>query len=277
MGGGVIKRLFGRGNVIVCLFLLLGCSSVEELSNEPFVSEYMENISDTGAYVQENVIESEITEKQEESDISENNLYDGMDASVLMEVEDSEAIKQKALVAYQEYIDSDEMLEYATPIGEPGRRYLTEYLIWDVNGDGIPELHLNNGREYFIYTYSVEEDKAVWWKTFYPNLHLRQDNILIYQWSDSTPAGWEIVFNCFSIDQNGEEIEIAYIRMCDTNNDGKYDETDSYALDAQSDCSFAEWKMVAEQYLEFNAEGIIIEKALQYLNLVEWTIYCEAK
>ena len=62
-----------------------------------------------------------------------------------------------AIKAYNEFLDgkrscaNEDIFSLITPTREPERRYLTDYYIVDITGDGIPELYVQGHIKYNFY------------------------------------------------------------------------------------------------------------------------------
>lgn len=60
---------------------------------------------------------------------------------------------------YNDFLDGKIIVEgidikfLTTPKGEPDKHYATKYALFDLNGDKIPELHINSARYYYILSY----------------------------------------------------------------------------------------------------------------------------
>ena len=71
----------------------------------------------------------------------------------------------EAMLAYQEFlegkisVDGIDIDSITVPTGEPGSHYETKYAFFDCDRNGVPELHVNSARYYYIFQY---KDKNVW-------------------------------------------------------------------------------------------------------------------
>lgn len=124
----------------------------------------------------------------------------------------SAADVQEAQKAYEEFLADErsvgsESMDYLiTPTGEPDKRYQAGYCIWDVDGDGIPELHILSGRKYQIYSY--ENGEIVQFQAFFSNprqyILLENGAFLHLDYKGYENGG--VCCYYFELNENGEEV-----------------------------------------------------------------------
>lgn len=179
-----------------------------------------------------------------------------------------------AVSMYQDFIDGNisvggwDIIEISTPTGEPDKRYGTDYTMVDVTGDGIPELHIKNGREYIIF--SVEKDQmhqyayfvGNYLRNYYP---LENGKFLL---REEARHEYGYYYTYFELDTSGEPVNELHFSRIDNNEDYTLDEADEYLFDG-SRCTFEEWYNLTREYLYTDAS-----ETEQIRNAVGWIRYC---
>ena len=179
----------------------------------------------------------------------------------------------QAVSLYHDFIDGNisvggwDIIEISTPTGEPERRYRTDYTMVDVTGDGIPELHIKNGREYIIF--SVEKDQmyqyayfaGYYLRHYYP---LENGKFLLREEARHEYGDY---YTYFELNTSGEPVNELHFSWI-SNENFTFDEDDEYLFDG-SMCTFEEWYDLTREYLYTDAAG-----TEQIRNAAEWTVYC---
>lgn len=165
--------------------------------------------------------------------------------------------------------------EIATPTGEPEKRYHTDYAIVDSNGDGLPELHIRNAREFRVFSYKEGEIVHIYASFSRPAQNtLRNDGTFLYR--DTTGAGTrEDYYRVFQVDKDGNEHIESEFYWRDLNWNAIYDEDDQYFFNKE-ECTETEWINKTKEYIYINDERNAQGWA-DVLDEAEWTIYCEQK
>lgn len=188
----------------------------------------------------------------------------------------SKTIKiNQAVQAYYEFlrgersVGNEDVYQLITPTGEPDRRLAAQYCIWDVDGDGIPELHFLTGREYTIYTYKSGEmkwfhviDSAPPW-----NVLLESGAFIEVYMTGSISDGYYY----FELDEQGVVTNELRFDWTDTNENYDCDEEDEFRFEGVF-YTKEEWLAKTEKYIFLNEEG-----RTEVRNPVAWTDYCEEK
>ena len=183
----------------------------------------------------------------------------------------------RAVQAYHEFlrgersVSNEDIYQLITPTGEPERRYASWYCIWDVNGDGIPELHFCTGREYTIYTY--KNDEMQWFHGFFsdPTQYvLLESGAFMYVYSR-----WDVIrgYYYFELNEQGEVINELNFACIDPNENNGCDREDECEYEYEYEgvrYTKEEWFAKTEKYIFLNEDGEIEVK-----NPVTWTVYCE--
>lgn len=153
----------------------------------------------------------------------------------------------------------------------------TKYLIFDVSGDGVPELHIQTNKTYYIFSY--QQDKLfVWFKEndrYGSNGHydvLESGEVVrsIFQGDREYYSYWRI--------QPSSEVMVDFsFGRVDTNGDGIYDRTDIYefdmrtmeeryaGLESEQNITMEEWLDMLKDYLYIDENGRV-----QLLGRLEW-------
>ncbi len=181
---------------------------------------------------------------------------------------------EKAIQTYQEFISGErnvngiDMDYISIPTGEPDKRYATKYFILDVNGDGIPELHVRTGRDYFIFSYVDDELFILQSYGSNPGQYtLLENGFIIHKQYYGDEECWEY----FQLDSAGNEVQKVTFSRWDQNGNRRYDDEDTYKYNDEN-CSREEWLERTGMYLYSDSEGKV-----QIRNEIEWQVYCEMK
>ncbi|MBD5498473.1 MAG: hypothetical protein HDR11_12040 [Lachnospiraceae bacterium] len=183
---------------------------------------------------------------------------------------------EEAYRAYEEFlagersVGSEDIYDLITPTGEPDKRYNASYCIWDVDGDGVPELHILSGREYTIYSY--EDGEMVWFQAFFSRpweYVLLESGAFLNLDYQGYEDGEICYYYYFELDENGNEVNALRFEWKDTNRNNVCDEEDAFRF-ADSPCTPEEWLAKTDKYLYVTEEG-----GVEVKNPVAWTAYVE--
>jgi hypothetical protein len=155
-------------------------------------------------------------------------------------------------------------INYLTiPTGEPNRRMGTKYAFFDSNGDKIPELHVNSGRYYYIFSYI--NNKLVVFKELspYPQYYALKNGAFICWWPGAGPMS--DAYNYIIYDYMGKEVWNVTFSKFDKNENNVYDENDEYKFDDVA-VSKKTWDKLTKRYLYTDKNGIE-----QIRNEIKWT------
>jgi hypothetical protein len=184
----------------------------------------------------------------------------------LNQIDDTE----KVINIYNEFLRGNIVVEevdinYITiPTGEPDKRYETKYAFFDSNGDGIPELHINSGRYYYIFT--VTGNDLIIWKLLSPNppYYALDNGAFISRRYGSGPMSDEYFY--IIVDFSGNEVFSLRFSKYDKNANGFYDKNDEYLFDGVS-VTKEIWEGLTKRYFFTDATGIE-----QIRNEIEWVV-----
>ncbi|MCI9036046.1 MAG: hypothetical protein HFJ08_19020 [Lachnospiraceae bacterium] len=127
-----------------------------------------------------------------------------------------------AIKAYNEFLDgkrscaNEDIFSLITPTREPERRYLTDYYIVDITGDGIPELYVQ-GHINIIFTFRDGDMR--------------------------------------SLDNTGKEVDKLSFMWRDTNNNIAFDNDDTYEFNGEK-CTMQEWFEKTKGYIYIDEKGV---------------------
>ena len=181
-----------------------------------------------------------------------------------------------AIKAYNEFLDgkrscmNEDIFSLITPTGEPERRYLTDYYIVDITGDGIPELYVQ-GHINIIFTF--RDGDMRWLQIFYSSsaglYHLLKNGVIVYNGYVKPEFG--NYYRYFTLDNTGNEVDKLSFKWKDTNNNIEFDNGDTYEFNGEK-CTMQEWFEKTKGYIYINEKGVD-----QLCNEADWIRYCEAK
>ena len=190
--------------------------------------------------------------------------------------ERNESESRAAVLAYRKFlagersVGNEDIYDLITPTGEPDKKYAASYCIWDVDGDGIPELHILSGREYKIYSY--EDGEMFLFQAFFSRpweYVLLESSAFLNLDYRGYEDGEICYYYYFELDENGDEVNALRFEWKDTNVNNVYDVEDAFWF-ADSACTLEDWMAKTEKYLYVTEEGVVEVK-----NPVEWTAYVE--
>lgn len=143
------------------------------------------------------------------------------------------------------------------------------YLIWDVTGDGIPELHLKTNATYYIYKY--ERNVLFLWN-YWPvhvwrdrkfEFWVLEDGRSFQLYGDTRVDGYADSYYCEEINEIGELIHSDYFSI---SRFYSMDEKNYYEFIINGEqVTMEEWIRKAEEYLYLEEDGTVRVK-----NCVEW-------
>jgi len=133
--------------------------------------------------------------------------------------------------------DNDEQIKY------------NQYALFDMNGDGIPELHVRSVADYYIFTY--KDDKVVLWYVDVAYSYPLNNGAVLYMRPGGGPTHISYQYTLFNF--YGEEIyQITFIKY-----DENYNEEEAMFLFDDVELSKEDWDLLTERY--FSIESDLIE------------------
>lgn len=196
----------------------------------------------------------------------------------------SEEEAAKAIEIYQEFIwgkreidgwhiddltvvDVSGIRAASIPITE-AERYPTRYALWDTNGDGIPELHFDSARYYYVFSY--KDGNAFIWMDLTNSIECipRKDGGFI-TWSIGTFKSDLFVYHTF--DYCGEDRYRLEFSWDDTNMNDIHDKGDEYLFD-DVPVSQDIWEKLVKRYICQDENG-----TWTFVDELDWVILYEGK
>lgn len=178
---------------------------------------------------------------------------------------DDEFTAHPAILSFYEFLNGD--LSAYDPDGSlwAGRHSIwqitsdsveqTEYALFDMDGDGIPELHIRPtiGSGYAIYRY--QDGDVVLWHLNVAYCHPLNNGALLYVRRGVAPEHTNYIY--ITLDADGKEVFTEYFAIYDLTSEEEPSSTSEciYTVDNQ-EVSEEEWNSVAEKYLAIGADDI---------------------
>ena len=224
----------------------------------------------------------------EENILPENNIEQTQPINPNIEIKGdinwSEEEAAKAIEIYQEFIwgkreidgwhiddltvvDVSGIRAASIPITE-AERYPTRYALWDTNGDGIPELHFDSARYYYVFSY--KDGNVFVWMDLTNGIEciLRKDGGFI-TWSIGTFKSDLFVYHTF--DYCGEDRYRLEFSWDDTNMNDIHDKEDEYLFD-DVPVSQDIWEKLVKRYICQDENG-----TWAFVDELDWVILYEGK
>ena len=175
------------------------------------------------------------------------------------------------LTMYREFLNGERSAqdgEYTYHIDDiyeyEDETYWNRYALFDMNGDGTPELHVRSVRDYYIFT-CIENVFKVWCENSHYNWPLNNGALLFVsqsigpKWISTNTNYRYQVFNFY-----GEELFSIAFGKCDMNGDEVYDDEgeDEYYFEDLF-ITKAQWDTLTAKYFAVTSD------------LITWYIYSE--
>lgn len=179
--------------------------------------------------------------------------------------------QEEAINIYTDFLNGDRELdglhidELTIPTGEEERRYPTKYAFQDSNDDGIPELHINSTRYYYVFSFKNGEPYV--WKNFMGSycFPLKDGGFIV--WSVRTFK--DDLYTYCKYNCEGQEIYSVSFSWDDSNDNGIHDENDEYLFDDKK-VTQDQWNNLTKEYLYQDEEGV-----WRIANELDWIILYE--
>jgi len=201
-----------------------------------------------------------------------NSQYSKLTADNEISTNEQNSEKDVAIDAYMEFLNGSINVEsididfITIPTREPDKRYITDYALFDSNGDLIPELHIKSARYYYILSY---KDKELFiWKNLSPKPYYYAINngafLSWHMWAHNHDE-----FNYMVFDYLGNDILGISFSRYDDNQNGVFDDADKYLFDGVI-VTKTIWEELAERYLYTDENGVEHIK-----NEIEWISFIQ--
>lgn len=231
----------------------------------------------------DNCVEETIQSEDEENNIKQTQPINS-NIEIKGDINWSEEEAAKAIEIYQEFIwgkreidgwhiddltlvDVSGIRAASIPITE-AERYPTRYALWDTNGDGIPELHFDSARYYYVFSY--KDGNAFVWMDLTNGIECipRKDGGFI-TWSIGTFKSNLFVYHNF--DYCGEDRYRLEFSWDDTNMNDIHDKEDEYLFD-DVPVSQDIWEKLVKRYICQDENG-----TWAFVDELDWVILYEGK
>ena len=177
----------------------------------------------------------------------------------------------EAMRAYDEFLSGERALENS------GGRTIADmddgsmkYLTCDINGDHIPELHIQTSGDYYILAYQ----NSVLFVLFHEQVEealkcygVCKNGEIVYKYTKENKESYSF----YKFEFSGNVFKTIGFYRNDSNGNGVYDENDEYECN-EDICTFEQWISSAEGYFSINKNGDV-----QILDMMEWKDYDESR
>lgn len=142
------------------------------------------------------------------------------------------------------------IFEMTTPTGEPDKKYASWYTLFDLDEDGIKELHIRTPKDYYVLSY--EGDELFVYIMGMP-LQLLDNGAFLYLHLGGAPSHED--YKYFVLDNQEKLMLQAEFSRYDSNLDVQYDEQDEYFFQGEK-VTMEDWDTLTAQYLLNNSDKI---------------------
>jgi len=181
----------------------------------------------------------------------------------------NEDASEKALLLYEEFLNgsinakkdgnSININDIFRLDDEEQSKY-NQYALFDMNGDGLPELHVRSVGSYNIFTYN--NGNIILWHSDVSYSYPLNNGAILYTRNGGAPSHIDYAYTLF--DFYGNQIFKIYFSVYDATNENNYDENALFIFD-EIELSKENWESLTERYLS--------EKS----DLIKWTAYEKSK
>ena len=181
----------------------------------------------------------------------------------------SEDFAEQAMLVYEKFLegkiecDGIDIDFITTPKGEPDKRYDTQYAVFDCDGNGEAELHVQSARYYYIFQYKNGALQLYKNLSPYPHYYALKNGAFISHDFGAGPLSDEYRYYIFDTYGN-ETFSIGFTKY-DKNFNVEYDEGDEYVFD-NVEVTKDIWEKLTERFLYIDEDGIERIK-----HEIEWT------
>ena len=176
-----------------------------------------------------------------------------------------EDVYEKVLLLYEEFLNgeinakNDNISININDIfrfDDVERSKYNQYAFFDMNADGLPELHVRSIGSYDIFTY--QDGNIILWHSDVPYSYPLNNGAVLYTRYGGAPSHIDYAYTLF--DFYGKEIFKIYFSVYDSTNESNYDENALFIFD-DVELSKENWDLLTERYFS--------EKS----DLIEWMVY----
>lgn len=181
---------------------------------------------------------------------------------------------EQAIPIYQEFLEGKISSKegynvdgMTIPTGEPEKRYSTRYAFFDSTGDGIPELHVDAARYYYVFAYRNGE--LIRWLDLspYPSYYALTSGAFISYRPGGGPDHDDYCYYVFNY--SGDVVLGISFSRYDENENFTYDDEDEYLFDGV--------KVTKEVWYDLTNEFIYRDENgdESFRDEIEWTVLYE--
>ena len=134
---------------------------------------------------------------------------------------------------------------------EEESKFDNKMALFDMTGNGVPELHLKSPSLYYILT--IKDNKLIVWKTLWNNDELLNNGTFLHTRYGGAPNHIDYIY--YILDSNGEELYRIDFNVYDDDENGSYGESDIYLFDG-IEISMEQWVSLTKRYFEIGSEKI---------------------
>ena len=231
-----MKKIFYKGLSLALVLLLYSCSEFDQ------------------------------EQRSEENTVAAETSYSEIQNRGILKISEDSPVYAEAMAAYEAFLHNELSVEMGgwdspftiaeipwgtlVPYEEVVDSYV--YALFDMNKDGLPELHIRMPGHYIILTY-YNGELIRWYEGIYCEWPTSNGNIL-YIRNGGGPLN--VVYQYISLDYWGKVIDRLYFAKYDSNQDGQFTMDDDYYFEdiilTQED-----WLTLTEKYLNFEETSII--------------------
>lgn len=181
---------------------------------------------------------------------------------------------QKSITVYLSFLEGNlkssdgyEINDIIIPTGEPEKRYPTRYAFFDSTGDGMPDLHVDSTRYYYIFTF--QNDELLLWNDLspYPQYYALSNGAFISWRQGAAP---EQDYYCYyAFNHLGNIIIAIPFTRYDKNENGFYDNEDEHSF-SNVDVTKEIWDGLVDNYIDIGQDG-----NSRIRNQIEWKVLYE--
>jgi protocatechuate 3,4-dioxygenase beta subunit len=146
---------------------------------------------------------------------------------------------------YKEFLVKGDAADLLLDIGDRGR-----FALFDVNQDGLPELHIKTADSYKIFAYGDDEIRIFYEASVYDNLSDNADLLF----TETDDASLHVMYRHKTFDFDGNIEEVAFEKW-DTDKNGEYDKNDLYSYEGQV-IPFEQWSVLTNWRLYTGSSGV---------------------
>lgn len=177
----------------------------------------------------------------------------------------NEDASEKALLLYEEFLngsinakndDNSININDIFRFDDEEQSKYNQYALFDMNGDGLPELHVRSVDSYDIFIYN--NGNIILWHSDVSYSYPLNNGAILYIRNGGAPSHINYAYTLF--DFYGNQIFKIYFSVYDSTNENNYDENALFIFD-EVKLSKENWDSLTERYLSIKSD------------LIKWVVY----